>query len=223
MKNLIVIDQLDEEEIIPSNVCRFSQLMSTTKQQQSINEKSVNKDETEFDDVINVQFTSGTTGLPKGSMLTHFNIVQNGQFIAPILFEKFSEQPKICIPNPLYHAFGCVVGTVASIFVQGTIILPGPIFNVDSTLKSIEKFGCNYLYGTPTMWSDLLQHSKFNTDNLKTLKRGIMSGAPCPPNLLRKIHETLPSLEHILVSFFLDLNDEIHQIFSPIKDSIWFD
>ncbi|KAH7640340.1 acyl-coa synthetase [Dermatophagoides farinae] len=198
LKNLIVIDQTDGETV-PLNVCRFSQLMQSSFPEKDTHKSDENND-TQFDDVINVQFTSGTTGLPKGSMLTHFNIIQNGQFIAPILFEDLNEPPTVCIPNPLYHAFGCVVGTVASVFMHGTLVLPGPIFNADTTIQSIEKYGCDYLYGTPTMWSDLLQRP-LHQYNLTTLKRGVMSGAPCPSVLLHKIRQTIPSLQNILIPY----------------------
>lgn len=126
---------------------------------------------TEFDDVINIQFTSGTTGTPKGSMLTHHNIIQNVQFISSILFEHFAQNPIICLPNPLYHTFGCVVGSATSLYNNATLVLPAPVFNATQTMQAIDKYKCNYLYGTPTMWSDII-HSSMKQFGLSTLKRG---------------------------------------------------
>ena len=96
-----------------------------------------------FDDVTVVQFTSGTTGSPKGAMLTHFNIIQNVNFITPRLFEGYfgDEKPVICMPNPLYHCFGSVVGTASMVFMNGTVVLPSPVSMPVESINAIGKYG----------------------------------------------------------------------------------
>ena len=177
LENLIMLDDDEQKEIAPDNVFRFSQVFAKGYGQgHKLKELLVNN-QTQFDDVINVQFTSGTTGSPKGAMLTHHNIVQNAKFITARMFEDYqsddSQTAVICAPIPLYHCFGCVVGSTANIYVNGTMVLPGPVPSPIATIKAIEEYRCNYLYGTPTMWSDFLNVGvdKFN---LNSLKRGIL-------------------------------------------------
>ena len=141
LKNVIVID--DAEEIVPSKVTRFSDLMNMGQTDQSLKEL-LGDNVTQFDDVINIQFTSGTTGSPKGSMLTHHNIVQNVKFSSEQMFKDYlppnGKEPVICVPNPLYHCFGSITGSATSVYVNGTMVLPAPIFNAKSTLSAIEKY-----------------------------------------------------------------------------------
>ena len=141
LKNVIVID--DAEEIVPSKVTRFSELMIMGQTDQSLKEL-LGDNVTQFDDVINIQFTSGTTGSPKGSMLTHHNIVQNARFSSEKLFKGYQEsvqmEPVICVPNPLYHSFGSIIGSATSVYINGTMVLPAPIFNAKCTLSAIDQY-----------------------------------------------------------------------------------
>uniref|UniRef100_A0A834VGV3 Medium-chain acyl-CoA ligase ACSF2, mitochondrial n=1 Tax=Sarcoptes scabiei TaxID=52283 RepID=A0A834VGV3_SARSC len=200
LKNLIVIDQ--SEDNAPSKICRYSELIDRFGNLELVDQFGTL---THFDDVINIQFTSGTTGVPKGSMSTHHNIIQNSQFVSRIIFEnflpnQFGETPIVCVPNPLYHAFGCVIGSTSCIYSHASMVLPGPVFNVQQTLETIEQYRCNFLYGTPTMWSDIISN-QFDRFDLSSLKRGVISGAPCPPFLIRNIHDKIPSLEHLSIPY----------------------
>ncbi|KAJ6224485.1 hypothetical protein RDWZM_003030 [Blomia tropicalis] len=203
LRNLIFLDE--EEDIAPPNMMRFSELMIKGMSDQSLDELIEESDRTQFDDVINVQFTSGTTGSPKGAMLTHHNIIQNVNFIGPRMFDGYQpnddeQSPIICLPNPLYHCFGCVIGSTMNISLRGTMVIPSPVYSAKAALDSVEQYRCNYLYGTPTMWSDLLNVG-VDQYNLANLKRGVMSGAPCPPALLHKIQSEIPSLENMFIPY----------------------
>lgn len=142
LQNIIVINE--REEIAPSNVMRFSELLALGNTEHRLSELMSPQEESQMDDVINVQFTSGTTGSPKGAMLTHFNIVQNVNFLVPRIFEGYqSEDVKsaiIALPNPLYHCFGCVVGSTTTIYLNGTLVLVGPIASATATLQVIDKY-----------------------------------------------------------------------------------
>jgi len=134
-------------------------------------------------DVINMQYTSGTTGFPKGVMLSHYNIVNNARFIGK--FQNFSEKDRLCIPVPFFHCFGCVLGTLASV-VYGMAMVPVEIFNADEVLELIEKEKCTALYGVPTMFILELNSPNFSKFDLSTLRTGIMAGSPCPIDAMKK-------------------------------------
>lgn len=111
-------------------------------------------------------------------MLTHFNIINNVNFLSPRMYEGYehyasrASDPVILVPNPLYHCFGCVAGSATTVFINGTMVLPNPIPTTQITADCIEQYKCNYLYGTPTMWSDLLALGSSRLDRLTSLKRG---------------------------------------------------
>src|SRR5207302_7107357 len=132
----------------------------------------------QFDDAINIQFTSGTTGLPKGATLTHHNILNNGFFIGVAM--RFTERDRLCIPVPLYHCFGMVLGNLACVTHGAAMILPAPHFSPVHTLQSVAQERCTALHGVPTMFIAELHHPRFREFDLSSLRTAIMAGAPCP-------------------------------------------
>ncbi|MBE4907488.1 AMP-binding protein [Bacillus luteolus] len=135
-------------------------------------------------DVINMQYTSGTTGFPKGVMLTHHNIVNNGHLVARSM--KLSAEDRLCIPVPFFHCFGCVLGSLACVSVGATMV-PIIEFNPELVLETIEKERCTGLHGVPTMFIAELNHEKFSNYNLSTLRTGIMAGSNCPIEVMKKL------------------------------------
>jgi len=140
--------------------------------------------ELQFDDPINIQFTSGTTGSPKGVTLTHHNILNNGYFVGRAM--ALTKDDRMCIPVPLYHCFGMVMGNLTALTHGATMVYPGEGFDPLATLTTIEQEKCTTLYGVPTMFIAELDHPEFSRFNLKSLRTGIMAGAPCPIEVMRR-------------------------------------
>jgi fatty-acyl-CoA synthase len=138
----------------------------------------------QFDDAINIQFTSGTTGAPKGATLTHHNILNNGFFIGEAM--RLSEADRVCIPVPLYHCFGMVLGNLACITHGATMIYPSEGFDPLATLEAVEAERCTALYGVPTMFIAELGHPEFKRFDLSSLRTGIMAGSPCPIEVMKR-------------------------------------
>ncbi len=143
------------------------------------------RDEIQFDDPANVQFTSGTTGSPKGVTLSHHNILNNGYFVGRAM--KLTPDDRICIPVPLYHCFGMVMGNLAAVTHGAAMVYPGEGFDPATTLKTVESERCTALYGVPTMFIAELDHADFAKFDLSSLRTGIMAGAPCPIEVMRKV------------------------------------
>jgi fatty-acyl-CoA synthase len=141
-------------------------------------------DTLQFDDPINIQFTSGTTGLPKGATLTHHNILNNGFFLAQGM--RYTEQDKVCIPVPMYHCFGMVIGSLACLTSGAAIVFPGEGFDPLATLRTVAEERCTSLYGVPTMFIAELDHPEFGKFDLGGLRTGMMAGAPCPIEVMRR-------------------------------------
>ena len=138
----------------------------------------------QFDDPINIQFTSGTTGLPKGATLTHHNILNNGYFIGQRMH--YTEADKVCIPVPLYHCFGMVIGNMACLTHGSAMVLPGEGFDPLATLQTVAAERCTSLYGVPTMFIAELDHPQFASFDLSSLRTGMMAGSPCPVEVMRR-------------------------------------
>ncbi len=136
-------------------------------------------------DAINIQFTSGTTGAPKGATLTHDNIVNNGNNVTAAM--RFGDQDRLCIPVPLYHCFGMSMGTVGCVTKGATMVFPGEGFDPGATLRAVSQERCTGLYGVPTMFVALLGHPDFASFDLSSLRTGIMAGAPCPIEVMNKV------------------------------------
>jgi fatty-acyl-CoA synthase len=139
----------------------------------------------QFDDPINIQFTSGTTGQPKGATLTHHNILNNGYFVGAAMH--FSEVDRLCIPVPLYHCFGMVLGNLVCITHGATMVYPDESFSAESVLSTLEAERCTALHGVPTMFIAMLEHPRFAQCDLSSLRTGMMAGAPCPVELMQKV------------------------------------
>ena len=136
-------------------------------------------------EAINIQFTSGTTGAPKGATLTHSNIVNNGNFVTSAI--KLTFDDRLCIPVPLYHCFGMSMGTMGCVSKGATMVFPGEGFDAGATLKAVAQEGCTGLYGVPTMFVGMLDHADFPTFDLSSLRTGIMAGSPCPIEVMKKV------------------------------------
>ncbi|MGB9081712.1 MAG: AMP-binding protein [Desulfuromonadaceae bacterium] len=135
-------------------------------------------------ETINMQYTSGTTGFPKGVMLTHYNIVNNGFNIGECM--KLTEKDRLCIPVPFFHCFCCVLAVMACV-THGTTMVPVEIFDPLKVLQTVEKEKCTALHGVPTMFIAELEHPEFATFDLSTLRTGIMAGSPCPIEVMKKV------------------------------------
>jgi len=137
------------------------------------------------DDVFNIQFTSGTTGLPKGATLTHFNIVNNGFFVGEGM--RLTAQDRVCIPVPLYHCFGMVLGVLAAMTHEALSVLACDAFEPLAVLESVQRERCSALHGVPTMFIAELDHPRFREFDLSSLRTGIMAGSPCPIAIMRRV------------------------------------
>ena len=140
-------------------------------------------------DTANIQYTSGTTGFPKGVLLTHRNLVNNGMAIALAL--EATEQDRICAPVPLYHCFGCVIGCMVSVVTGAALILPSAQFDPLATLEAIHAERATAVYGVPTMFIAELEHPEFSRFDLTSLRTGVMAGAPCPIEIMRRVADRM--------------------------------
>ncbi len=134
---------------------------------------------------INLQYTSGTTGFPKGAVLTHRNLLLNGYYAGEC--QRISEKDRICIPVPLYHCFGCVLGTMCAVIRGATMVFPNECFLPEATLDAIESERCTAVYGVPTMFIAQLEHPTYAGRDLTSLRTGIMAGSPCPIELMKRV------------------------------------
>ena len=150
----------------------------------------------QFDDPINIQFTSGTTGFPKGATLTHFNILNNGYFTG--LGMKFTSEDRLCVPVPLYHCFGMVLSNIAVLTHGAALIYPEEAFDPLSVLEAIHEERCTALHGVPTMFIAELAHPRFNEFDLSSLRTGIMAGSPCPIEVMKQVVADMNCSEMII-------------------------
>ena len=147
-------------------------------------EKSV-----QFDEAVNIQYTSGTTGFPKGVTLSHHNILNNGYFIGKRL--NYSEHDKVCIPVPFYHCFGMVIGNLCCTSHGACMVIPAESFEPFKVLQAVQKEKCTSLYGVPTMFIAELQLPEFPQFNLSSLRTGVMAGSPCPVEVMKKVQSEM--------------------------------
>jgi fatty-acyl-CoA synthase len=143
----------------------------------------------QFDDPINIQYTSGTTGFPKGATLSHHNILNNGFFIGQAL--GYSEGDRVCIPVPFYHCFGMVLGNLACTTHGACMVVPGEAFDPLTALEAVAAERCTALYGVPSMFIAELAHPRFGEYDLSSLRTGIMAGSPCPIEVMRKVQQLM--------------------------------
>jgi fatty-acyl-CoA synthase len=147
----------------------------------------------QFDDPINIQYTSGTTGFPKGATLTHHNILNNGFFIGETC--RYAPEDRVCIPVPFYHCFGMVLGNLACTTHAACMVIPAPSFEPRATLDAVQSERCTSLYGVPTMFIAELDLPEFEAFDLTSLRTGIMAGSPCPVEVMRNVIDRMHMAE----------------------------
>ncbi len=150
------------------------------------------------DDAINIQYTSGTTGFPKGATLTHRNILNNGYFVAEAC--DYTEQDRVCIPVPFYHCFGMVMGNLGSTTHGSTMVIPAPAFDPVATLEAVAQEKCTSLYGVPTMFIAQLADPSFDSHDLSSLRTGIMAGSPCPIEVMKQCIEQM-NMDEVTIAY----------------------
>ncbi|WIG61541.1 MAG: long-chain-fatty-acid--CoA ligase [Ktedonobacterales bacterium] len=174
--------------------------------------------EQEFDDPANIQYTSGTTGNPKGATLSHHNILNNGYLVARL--QGFTERDRLCVPVPLYHCFGCVMANLGCMTHGATIVYPAEAFDAKAVLDTVQAERCTALYGVPTMFIGELAHPDFDTYDLSTLRTGVMAGSPCPTEVMKQVIDKMHMREVEIcygmtetspVSFQTRLNDPVEK------------
>lgn len=151
-----------------------------------------------FDEPINIQYTSGTTGYPKGATLSHHNILNNGYFVARTM--NFTEKDRLIIPVPLYHCFGMVMGNLGCVSHGATMIYPSAGFEPDKVLAAVEKEKATAVYGVPTMFIAQLEHPDFDNYDLSSLRTGIMAGSPCPIEVMKKV-QTVMNMSEVQIAY----------------------
>lgn len=150
------------------------------------------------DEPANIQYTSGTTGQPKGVLLTHVNLVNNARFFAEYM--RVTEEDRVCVPVPMFHCFGCVIGTMTAAVSGAACIFPSATFDPVATLEAIDTERATVIYGVPAMFIAELQHPEFARFQLTSLRTGIMAGAPCPIEIMRRVIDTM-HCRHMLVVY----------------------
>jgi len=150
------------------------------------------------DDPINIQYTSGTTGFPKGATLTHHNILNNGFLVTEV--QRFTEQDRLCVQVPFYHCFGMVMGNLGSMAHGSCVVIPAPSFEAGASLRAINQERCTALYGVPTMFMAILAHDDLASSDLSSLRTGIMSGSPCPVEYMKRVLDEMGMAE-ITISY----------------------
>ncbi|CAH0275829.1 AMP-binding protein [Chryseobacterium sp. Bi04] len=152
----------------------------------------------QFDDPVNIQYTSGTTGFPKGVTLSHHNILNNGYFIGIRL--RYTEKDRVCIPVPFYHCFGMVIGNICCTVHGACMVIPNDSFDPDKTLKTVSDEKCTSLYGVPTMFIAELAVKDFDTYDFSSLRTGVMAGSVCPPEIMKKV-ENLMNIKEMSICY----------------------
>ncbi len=172
----------------PDGMYSWSDVL-TMADEVSAGELAERQSQQSFDDPINIQYTSGTTGFPKGATLSHHSILNNGFFIGERM--RFTSQDRLCIPVPFYHCFGMVLGNLACVTHGATMVLPSDGFDPESVLRAVQAERCTALHGVPTMFIAELGHPRFGEFDLSTLRTGIMAGSPCPAEVMKQVIEKM--------------------------------
>jgi fatty-acyl-CoA synthase len=156
-----------------------------------LSEDELNRHEAtlQFDEPINIQYTSGTTGFPKGATLSHHNILNNGYFVARLC--RYTEADRVCLPVPLYHCFGMVMGNLGATTHGATMVFPSESFDPGAVLRTVQQERCTSLYGVPTMFIAELDHPEFGSFDLSSLRTGIMAGSPCPVEVMKRVQKDM--------------------------------
>ncbi|WP_125717628.1 AMP-binding protein [Pseudoalteromonas rubra] len=195
LTHVVVIPNPDEPT--PAGLCEFNQLLALASAQDYDALKSI-ATQLSPDDAINIQYTSGTTGNPKGATLTHRNILNNAYLVAQAM--QLTEQDKLCIPVPLYHCFGMVLGNLVCLSQGACAVFPNDAFDPLLTLQTVEAEQCTALHGVPTMFIAQLEHEQFNQFDLSSLRTGVMAGATCPEKVMRNV-QTKMHMTDILIGY----------------------
>jgi fatty-acyl-CoA synthase len=183
LKRLVVLD-----DHAPSGLITWDDLREMAGRT-SADALRAREERLQFDDPINIQYTSGTTGFPKGATLSHHNILNNGFFVGEGC--AYTEADRVCIPVPLYHCFGMVLGNLACTTHGACIVYPAESFDPEATLAAVEAERCTSLYGVPTMFIAELDHPRFKAYDLKSLRTGIMAGSPCPIEVMKRVQSEM--------------------------------
>jgi fatty-acyl-CoA synthase len=197
LRSVIVIDPDKEMGGEVAGTMRFSELMARggAAEHERLAELAPLL---QFDDAINIQFTSGTTGLPKGATLSHHNILNNGFFIGEAM--RLGPEDRLCIPVPLYHCFGMVLGNLACVTHGSAMVFPGEGFDPLATLETVAEERCTALHGVPTMFIAEMDHPEFGRFDFSTLRTGIMAGSPCPIEVMKRVVSTM-NLREITIAY----------------------
>ena len=163
----------------------------------STDELVAREESLDFDDPINIQYTSGPTGFPKGVVLSHHGVMNNGYIIGEGM--GFTEKDRLCIPVPFYHCFGMVLSNLACVTHGSTMVLPSPVFSAEDVLKTVQNERCTALHGVPTMFIAELNHPDFPLYSMATLRTGIMAGSPCPVEVMKEVNRKMNMSEIVIV------------------------
>ncbi|MEA2380216.1 MAG: fatty-acyl-CoA synthase [Solirubrobacteraceae bacterium] len=172
--------------VVELESAEWDQLAATPLDEDALRERMASL---AFDDPINIQYTSGTTGFPKGATLSHHNILNNGFFVAELC--DFTEGDRVCLPVPFYHCFGMVMGNLGAVTHGACIVIPAPGFEPEATLRAVADERCTSLYGVPTMFIAELELPDFASFDLTSLRTGIMAGSPCPVEIMKRVQRDM--------------------------------
>ena len=180
-----IVTLADGQDQSPVSMIPWNRFLEVGTMSASGSDLREREDSLSFEDAINIQYTSGTTGFPKGATLTHIGILNNGYFAGEEM--KFTSRDRLCIPVPFYHCFGMVLGNLACVTHGATMVLPSDSFSAETVLQTVEEEQCTALHGVPTMFIAELEDPSFRQHNLATLRTGIMAGSPCPVEVMNRV------------------------------------
>lgn len=183
LENIVVIQEVSESDL-KGKLVAYSQFLKDSEKIHPL-ELSQRRQGVQFDDPVNIQYTSGTTGFPKGVTLSHHNLINNGYLAAAAM--RIDKDSRFCIPMPFYHCGGMISSALATLSVGGTVVIPSPFFQELPTLEAIQKERCTHVSGVPTMFIAQIESPEFPKYDLSSLRSGFMAGAPCPVQLMKRV------------------------------------